>query len=58
MSPKPFYQSKTLWLNAIAIVAIILQNITGKEVLNAEAQGIILAAINLGLRLITNTPIE
>lgn len=57
MQTKPWYQSKTLWANAIAILAIILQSVSGKEVINADAQMIILAAINLALRLVTNQPV-
>lgn len=54
---KTWYKSKTLWANFIAIVAMGLQAYAGHEVLNLEAQGAILAALNIALRLVTNTPV-
>ena len=54
---KKFYTSKTLWVNLIALVAIILQLATGKEAFNLEAQASLLAVINLILRLLTNRKI-
>ena len=57
MEAKHWFQSKMLWVNAIALVAIIVQYATGQEVLDIEAQATILAVINLILRLITNRPI-
>lgn len=50
---KKWYTSKTLWVNAIALVAIILQGVTGKEMLDTETQGVILTVINVALRLVT-----
>ena len=52
MDTKRWYTSKTLWLNLLAIVALIAQTESG-YVLGAEAQAVILAAINLLLRIIT-----
>ena len=50
---KKWYLSKTLWVNAIAFVAIIVQSITGKDLLEPEIQGAFLAIINLILRSVT-----
>jgi len=50
---KKWYRSKTLWINAIAIVAIITQTEYG-FLINVEAQAGILAMINLALRAITD----
>lgn len=50
---KKWIYSKTLWVNIIATVAIIVQTITGKDIINPEFQGIILTVINIGLRIIT-----
>ena len=55
---KNWYQSKTLWVNAIAIVAIVSQAVTGREVIPAETQGMLLAIINFVLRLITKEEIS
>ena len=55
MENKHWYQSKTLWVNAIALVAIVVQIVTGsKVVIDPDGQVLILAFINLILRLATN----
>lgn len=51
---KKWYLSKTMWVNIIATLGIIAQGIAGHEVISVEAQGLILTAINMILRLITN----
>ena len=52
--PKPFYLSRTLWINLIACVAILVQHLTGTAFIDAEGQVAILAVVNLVLRIITN----
>lgn len=51
---KKWYLSKTVWVNLIAMIAMALEVTTGKEILNAEYQGVILTVINLVLRFITS----
>lgn len=55
---KKWYQSKTLWVNFIGCIAILLQEITGHEVLTPDAQVTILALANMILRFFTKTEIE
>lgn len=50
---KPFYASKVFWVNLIAGIAMIIQGVTGKEVLSIETQASILAGLNIFLRFIT-----
>ena len=52
MNTKRWYTSKTLWLNLLAIAALVAQAEFG-YVLDAEAQAALLAVINLILRAIT-----
>ena len=52
MDTKRWYTSKTLWLNLLAIAALVAQREFG-YLLDAEAQAVILAGINLLLRIIT-----
>ena len=52
MNTKRWYTSKTLWVNLLAIVALVAQAELG-YVLDAEAQAALLAVINLILRIIT-----
>ena len=49
---KKWYSSKTLWVNAIAMLAILVQSQT-EFVINPEEQAGILVVINLILRAIT-----
>lgn len=60
MEAKKFYTSKTLWVNVLAIIGIILNAQFGIE-LDAETQVTIatsiLAVINIVLRLVTKQPI-
>lgn len=50
---KKWYLSKTMWVNIIATIGIITQTVTGHDVISPEVQGIILALINIILRIIT-----
>lgn len=50
---KAWFKSKTLWINVIAIVGIILY---GKE-FDSSTVGIVLGVINFLLRLITKQPV-
>ena len=52
MDTKRWYTSKTLWLNLLAIVALVAQAEFG-YILDVEAQAALLAVINLILRIIT-----
>ena len=54
---KQWWHSKTLWVNSLAVVAIIAQGITGQEVIDVEFQAVLLALVNLVLRRLTNTPL-
>lgn len=51
---KKWYLSKTLWVNFIAIIAII---IFGVQEVPPETMAVILGAINMILRLITKEPV-
>ena len=52
MNTKRWYTSKTLWVNLLAIAALIAQAEFG-YLLDAEAQAALLAVINLILRALT-----
>lgn len=56
---KPFWRSRTFWLNIIVAAALIAEGVTGKHVVvPVEVQAIILAGINLVLRALTKEPIS
>ena len=55
---KKWFHSKTLWINILAGVAIIIQAATGEQWLPAETQVGILAVLNLFLRIITKQGLE
>jgi uncharacterized membrane protein len=55
---KAWWRSKTLWVNLVAVVALLVQSLPDVGfVIDAEAQAGILAFINVVLRLITNEPV-
>lgn len=53
---KTWYTSKTLWINALGVIAIVAQGIWG-WVLDASTQATILLVINIILRAITKEEI-
>jgi len=58
METKKWYLSKTMWANAVAGLAVIIQGITGSTWINPEAQVGLLALINIVLRIVTKSGIE
>jgi hypothetical protein len=54
---KKFWQSKTLYVNLLAIAGLVAQNYFNYEI-SANTQVAILAGINTGLRLITDEEIN
>jgi hypothetical protein len=54
---KKFYESKTFWANIIAAGAILVQLKYG-FILSPEVQALLLTALNVGLRNLTDRPIE
>ena len=53
---KKIHQSKTVIVNIIALIAIIVQAQTG-TVISIETQAAIVTIVNIALRLITKEPI-
>lgn len=54
---KKWYASRTLYINLIAIILIVVQSSIGVEVIPVEYQSIIVALLNVLTRTITNTNI-
>ena len=57
METKPFYLSKTFWLNLCGIVVLIIQQYTG-YLISPELQTSILMILNLVLRATTGQIID
>jgi hypothetical protein len=57
VATKKWYMSKTLWGNAAMAAILVLQMVSGHMVLDADAQAIIVAIINILLRFTTKTAI-
>ncbi|MFT5875297.1 MAG: hypothetical protein ACI8WT_004280 [Clostridium sp.] len=53
MTNKKWYLSKIVWVNAIALVAVMAQTMTGKEIVTPELQVMALSVVNLVLRTVT-----
>jgi hypothetical protein len=60
--PKPFWASKTLWINLIALVAAISTAFGVDLGLDPEAQiaivGTVMSVINIVLRFVTRAPVS
>jgi hypothetical protein len=53
---KKWYTSKTIWVNTLALLALVAQTQTG-FIFSLEMQASVLSLINLGLRVITKEEI-
>lgn len=58
MESKKWYTSKTLWTNALAVIAAVAQGLSGRTILAPEDQMVILGLVNLVLRVVTKEPIN
>jgi hypothetical protein len=50
---KKWYYSKTVWVNFLVFIAVVLQVATGKDLLDPEKQAMIITIVNLVLRKFT-----
>lgn len=57
MDSKPFYLSRTLWVNFLAAVALFLQSQYG-YVLSPDLQAYVLIAVNALLRIVTKSELS
>lgn len=55
---KNWWKSRTVWVNLIAFSAFMAQAVSGHEVLTVEAQGVVIAILNVILRFDTNSGIK
>ena len=55
---KKWYASKTLWINLLAMIAIVIQRQFEVDILDEEMQGSLLILIDVFLRCITKEPIN
>ena len=58
MNTKRWFHSRTLWLNFLAAIAVLIQVITGTDWLDAEVQASIIVIANVILRLLTSSGLE
>ena len=57
MDPKPWYQSKTIWLNVVTVLIVSLTAISREMGLTAtqlEIIAVIVAVLNIALRVLTD----
>lgn len=52
---KKWYKSKTLWVNGLVVIAVLIQGITGVAWLDAELQASLIVIVNVVLRLVTKS---
>ena len=58
MEAKSIFVSKTFWVNLIAVGAMTVQGLTGKEFIGAELQLTLLGIINIVLRTVTKSAVS
>ena len=58
METKSWYLSKTLWLNILGGVVVLVQYLQGQPWFDPELQVLILAILNAVMRFITNKPLS
>lgn len=56
--PKKWYRSKTIWINMLMAASVLYQVLTGDDILDADAQAVIILIINIILRIITGKPLS
>jgi len=54
---KHWYKSKTLWINAVTIVGMVIQAMADKNIIEPQYVAIALAVVNMALRKITTSAI-
>ena len=54
MEDKKWFTSKTLWVNALAVIGSVVQGVTGSDIMSPADQGIFLGVVNLILRMFTS----
>jgi len=54
---KKVYKSRTVWVNVLALIAVVAQELAGENVFSAELQLAVLAALNAVLRFRTTEAI-
>lgn len=60
MEPKPWYKSKTIWLNVVTVLIVALTAISREMSLTAvqlEIIAVVVAVLNIALRVITDRPV-
>ena len=59
MTPKPWYQSKTLWVNILTLLVMILGTVSQWPEFSAYTGQIAgaLAIVNIALRFLTDRPV-
>jgi len=56
-SSKKWYDSKTVWVNGVMLAGVVVQSVTGQNVITPEIQAAIITIINLILRSVTKDKI-
>jgi hypothetical protein len=54
---KPFWKSKTIWVNGLAFAGLVIAEATGVDTFGAEEQGAVIVLVNILLRFATTEPI-
>lgn len=55
---KPFWESKTFWLNVIAIAVLVADYLFTNQIIPAEIGVLVLGILNIVLRFLTSQPLS
>lgn len=58
VNSKSIFSSKTFWVNVLAVVAMSIQGLTGKNLFPLEYQATALSFINIILRTVTKSAVK
>ena len=54
---KQWYMSRTLWVNLLMAILVVVQYAVGQQWLAVQWEGLIVILANLGMRFITEQPV-
>lgn len=57
-NPKKWWMSKTLWFNGLSIIVLVVDHLSGQNVIPKEAAVSIIGVVNMILRVVTNKPVS
>ena len=58
MNSKSLWRSKTFWFNAWSALLMLAQWASGQALINQDVAALVIAVLNIALRLVTEKPVH